>query len=222
MAQARPDDRAVERSRHLLMHGDRLIALDEMRRISIAAKEVIEFLVADPSQDAGIGDLVAVEVQDWQNHAICRRIEELVGMPARGEGTSFGFAVADHARDDQVGVVEGSSVCMREGITQLTALVDRTGRLRRHMAGNAAGERELLEEEFHAVLVARNVRIDFAICSLEISIRHEARTAMARPGDVDHVQVVLPDDPVQVNVDEVQAWRRSPMTKQTGLDVLLA
>src|SRR5215510_5260172 len=37
---------------------------------------------------------------------------------------------------------------------------------------------------------------------------------------VDHVQVVLPDDAVQVHVEEVQARRRAPVSEQPWLDVL--
>jgi hypothetical protein len=44
---------------------------------------------------------------------------------------------------------------------------------------------------------------------------------MPGPGDVDHVEVALLDHPVQVNVDEVQARRRSPVAEQPGLDVFL-
>jgi hypothetical protein len=44
---------------------------------------------------------------------------------------------------------------------------------------------------------------------------------MPGAGDVDHVEVVFLDDPVQVNVDEVQTRRRSPVAEQPGLDVFL-
>jgi hypothetical protein len=38
--------------------------------------------------------------------------------------------------------------------------------------------------------------------------------------DVDHVEVVFLDCPVEVHVDEVQPWRRAPVAEQPGLDVL--
>src|SRR6266478_7686647 len=65
-------DDSVERSRHQLVHGLRLIPLDEVRGVAIASEQVVQFLVADPGQYAGIGDLVAVEVKDRQNHSIRR------------------------------------------------------------------------------------------------------------------------------------------------------
>ena len=44
---------------------------------------------------------------------------------------------------------------------------------------------------------------------------------MPGAGDVDHVQVVLLDQPIQMDIDEVQARRRSPVAQQARLDVLL-
>ena len=44
--------------------------------------------------------------------------------------------------------------------------------------------------------------------------------AMARPGDVDHREVVGFDDAVQMHIDEVEARRRAPMAEQARLDVL--
>jgi hypothetical protein len=44
---------------------------------------------------------------------------------------------------------------------------------------------------------------------------------MPGAGDVEHVKVVLLDQPVQVNVDEVQAWGGSPVPQESRLDVLL-
>ena len=57
---------------HELVHFFRVVALDEMGRVAIAAKELLQFLMADASQDGGVGDLVAVEVQDRQNRAVGR------------------------------------------------------------------------------------------------------------------------------------------------------
>ena len=44
-------------------------------------------------------------------------------------------------------------------------------------------------------------------------------TAVARARDVDHVQIVLLDDAVQMGVDEVQPRRRAPVAEQARLDV---
>src|SRR5262245_2986431 len=120
---------------------------------------MIQLFMADPGENAGIGDLVAVEVKDGQNRPVPRRIEEFVGMPARRQRSSFRLAVADDAGNDQIGVVEGRSVGVRDGIAEFTALVYRTGRLRRHVARDAAGERELGEQALQPLLVPRGERI---------------------------------------------------------------
>src|SRR5215471_16787404 len=182
---------------------------------------MIQLFMADPGENAGIGDLVAVEVKDGQNRPVPRRIEEFVGMPARRQRSSFRFAVADDAGNDQIGVVEGCSVGVRDRIAELTAFVYRTWRLRRYVAGDATGERKLGEQALHALFVARDVRINLTVGSLEIGVRDQAGPAMPRAGNVDHVEVVLLDHPVQVNVDEIETGCGSPMTQEPRLDVIL-
>jgi hypothetical protein len=83
-----------------------------------------------------------------------------------------------------------------------------------------AGERELLEEPLQAGLVLADVGVNLAVRPFEVSIGHQCRPPVPRAGDVEHVQVVLLDDPVQVNVEEVLARRGSPMAEQARLDVL--
>ena len=101
-------------------------------------------------------------------------------MPARGQRPGLGLAVADDAGDDQVGVVERRAVGVRERVAELAALVDRAGRLRRHVAGDAARERELGEEPLHALLVLRDVRVDLAVGAFEIGVGHQARARRGR------------------------------------------
>src|SRR3974377_601341 len=89
------------------------------------------------------------------------------------------------------------------------------------MARNAAGEGELSEQALHALFIERNIRVDLAVGPLQVSVRDQAGTAMPGTRDVDHVEIALLDHPVQVNVDEIQAWRCSPMAQKPGLDVVL-
>ena len=215
------DDR-VQRGGHELVHRLRLVALDEVGRVSVAAEELIQLLVADPGQNGRVGDLVAVEIQDWQHRAVGRWVQEFVRVPARCKRSSFSLAVADDTGDDQVGVVEGGPIGVRESVAELAALVDRAGRLRRYMAGNAARERKLGEEALHALLARGDVRVDLAVGALKVGVRDQGRPAVAGAGDVDHVEVVLLDHPVQLNVDKVQTRRSPPVAQEPGLDVLLA
>src|SRR6516165_9528843 len=87
------------------------------------------------------------------------------------------------------------------------------------MTWDAAREGELCEQSLHALLIGRNVRINLAVGSFEVGVRDQARTTMSRAGDVDHVEIVLLDHPVQVNIDKVQARRRPPVTEEPRLNV---
>ena len=212
-------DDAIECAGHELVHGLGIAALDEMRLVPITAEQVIELFVADARQYTRVGDLVAVQVQDRKHHAIGQRIQEFVGMPTRGERPRFRFAVADDAGHDQVRVVECGAERMRKGISQLATFVDRARSFWRHVTRDAPRERELLEQPLHALFVQRDVRIHLAIRAIEPRIRHQGWTAMTGTGDVDHVQITLVDDAIEMRVDEVQSRRGAPVTEQPRLDV---
>ena len=109
---------------------------------------------------------------------------------------------------------------MREDVAELTPLVDRPRRRDAHVAGNAAGRRELAEQVLHALRVLRDAGVDLRVGPFEIDVGHEGGTAVARPGQVDHARVVLGDEPVQVHVDEGEAGRGAPVAEQPRLDVL--
>ncbi len=145
------------------MHRVRRVALDEIGRVAVAAKEVIELLMADAGEDAGVGDLVAVEMQDRQDDTVGRRIEELVGVPAGRERSGLGFAVAHDAGDDEIGIVEGRAIGVRERVAEFTAFMDGARRLGRNVARDAAGKRELGEEALQPIRVLRDVGIDLAV-----------------------------------------------------------
>jgi hypothetical protein len=85
-------------------------------------------------------------MQDRQHHAVGGRIEELVGVPGRGQRAGFRLAIADDAGDDEIGIVEHRPEGMAERIAELAALMDGAGAFRRGVAGNTAGKGELLEE----------------------------------------------------------------------------
>src|SRR6185295_13636340 len=103
--------------------------------------------------------------------------------------------------------------------SQLSPFVDRARALGRDVAGNAAGKRELPAEPRQAGLVLADLRIDLAVGPLEVRVGDERRAAVPRTRDEDHVEVVFPDDPVQVDVNEAQARGRSPVAEQVRLDV---
>ena len=87
------------------------------------------------------------------------------------------------------------------------------------MAGNASGKRKLSEELPQPSLVLADVRINFAVRALEIRVAHDGRAAVPGARDVNHVEVIFLDDPVQVHVDEVLPRGRAPVPQQHGLHI---
>ena len=209
----------VERGRQCLVHRRGLVAFDEIRRVAVASKERVELLAADAREHRRSGDLVAVEVQDRQHGAVVRRIEELVGVPGGGQRPRLRLAVADDAGDEQVGVVEGGAVRVRQGVAELAAFVHRARRLGRVVAWNAAGEGELGEESLQARFILGDLGIDLAVRAFEVRIGDEPGASVTRPGDIDHAQIARLDHTVEVRVDEIQPRRRAEVAEEPPLDV---
>ena len=100
----------VQHAGQLLMDGARLVAFDEVRLVAHALEELPQLVLGNAGEEAGVGDLVAVQVEDRQHAAVAGRVEELVAVPAGGERPGLRLAVADDAGDDQVRVVERGPV----------------------------------------------------------------------------------------------------------------
>ena len=194
--------------------------LEEIRLVAVADHQGPQFVLGDAGQHRRIGDLVAVEVQDRQHHAVLGGVAEFVGVPSGGQRTGFGFAVADHGRHQQVGVVERGPVGMRQRVAELTPLVDRAGSLGCHVRGNTAGERELPEQPAHPLGVGGDVGVDLAVGAVQVCVGHQAGAAVSRTGEVDRGLLAFLDHPVEVGVEEVQPRRGAPVTEQARFDVL--
>ncbi len=214
-----PGQRRIQRRGHGFVHQRRVVPFDEQRGPAVAAEQLLQLLAGDAGQHGRVGDLVAVEMQDRQDGAVGHRVEELVGVPGGRQRPGFRFAVADHAGDDQPGVVEHRPEGMAERIAQLAAFVDRSRALGGCVAGNAAGEGELDEELAQAGLVLADVRVDLAVAAFQVGVADHRRAAVPGAGDIDHVQVELLDHPVQVHVDEVLPRGRAPVAQQHVLHV---
>ena len=135
------------------------------------------------------------------------------------ERAGLRFAVADHAGDDQLRVVEYGPVGVGKAVAELTALVDRPRRLRRHVAADSARKGKLLEESAHAVDVLAFVRVNLGVGSLEVNRGQYARRAVTGAGHENHVQVVFANQPVAVHVGKTQRRRCAPVTQQAMLDL---
>jgi hypothetical protein len=98
--------------------------------------------------------------------------------------------------------------------------MDTAGGFGRGVAANAAGERKLLEEALHPCHIFTLVRVNLGICSLEIGLGQDRRRTVTRPGDENGIEIILVDQPVEVDIREGLAGIRTPVAEQAGLDVL--
>ncbi len=187
-------DAVFEDGGHLRVHEGGVVAFDDVGLPAVAAEEASSSSGGDAGEDGGVGDLVAVEVEDGEDGAVADGIEEFVGVPGGGERAGLGFAVADDDGDDEVGVVEGRAEAVGEAVAELAAFVDGAGGLGRAVAADAAGEGELLEELLQAFEVLALVRVDLGVDAFEVAVGERGGRAVAGAGDVDQVEVVLLDE----------------------------
>src|ERR1700682_1825819 len=85
---------AVQRCSHQLMHRFGVVTFDEIRPVPVADKQTLQFILADASQQGGVRDLVAVQMQDRQHRSITRRVQKLVRVPACRQWSGLGLTVA--------------------------------------------------------------------------------------------------------------------------------
>src|SRR5678816_4388717 len=98
--------------------------------------------------------------------------------------------------------------------------MNRAGRLWRTVAPDAAGKRELFEKLPKPSLFFALFRIDLGISTFQVHGGKNTRCTVARAGQEDHVEVVLLDQPIEVNVCERQTRACSPMPKEPVFHVL--
>ena len=63
-----------------------LLASDDVDPVTVSLEQRDEFVIWDASENRGIRDLVAVQVEDRQDGTVVSGIEELVRVPARPSG----------------------------------------------------------------------------------------------------------------------------------------
>ena len=212
--------RPVEGGGEILEDRGRIVAAHETDLVAMPFDQGAHVVVGHASHHGGIGDLVAVEMQDRQHRAIARRVQEGDALPAAGQRGGFCLAVADHRRDQQIGVVEGRAEGMAQHIPKLAAFMDRSRGRNADVTGNAARGGELAKEGAHARFVFGDGGIDFGIGSFQIDLRHDRRPAVAGSGEVDGIDIAFLDEAVELDVDEIQPRRGAPMAQQAGFDLL--
>ena len=127
------------------------------------------------------------------------------------------FAIADHAGNQQAGIVECGTVRMRQGISQLSAFMNGSGSLRSDMTRNTTGKRELAKETPHSLTITADIRIYLAVRPVQPGIRQNCGTTVARPPDTKSIETTRLDHTVEMGMDKIQSGRGAPVTKKSRL-----
>src|SRR5215217_1011067 len=146
-------------------------------------------------------------------------LRKLMDFQEPSSGPGLGLAIADDSSDEEVRVVEGSTEGVGEDVAELTALVDRAWGGHAHVARHPTGGRESPEKPLHPRGVLRNIGVDFGVGAFEVHVRQDGRTAVTRTRQVDGVQVMHPDEAVDVDVDEAETRRGPPVPQEARLYV---
>jgi len=88
------------------MHLWRIVTLDKMNFVTVTFQDVAQVFVIVAPEYGGPGNFIAVEMEDRQDRSVTRRVEKLNALPSAFERPGFRLAVADHAGDDQFGIVK--------------------------------------------------------------------------------------------------------------------
>src|SRR5438552_974208 len=84
------------------------------------------------------------------------------------------------------------------------------------MARYSSRPGELGEQLVHAFRILGDLWIEFGIRAFQIGVGHNSRPAMTWSGNVNGIQIMGPDQPVHMDVDEVESGRGSEMPQQPG------
>ena len=213
--------RPVQGGGHLLVHLLRLVPLHKAGLPAAALEEHLGLLPRDAGEDGGVADLEAVQVEDGQHRPVGDGVQKLVGVPGGGQGAGLRLPVTHHAGGNQVRVVHHRPEGVGQGVAQLAPLVDGAGGLWGGVAGDAPGEGELAEQPLHARRVPADVGVDLTVRAVQVVLGHDGVAPVAGAGQIDHVQVIFDDGPVQVGVDEVLAGTGAPVAHDGAFQVLL-
>src|ERR1700690_1473361 len=82
------------------------------------------------------------------------------------------------------------------------------------MTGNSSGKRELEKELPKPCLILADVGINLAVGAFKVSVTDHSRPPMPGTGNVNHVEVIFFDDPVQMRVNKILAGCCAPVTEQ--------
>ncbi len=193
-------DALLDGASHGLVHLFQIRPSDNVGCPAVALHELDQLVLGYTSEDGRIVDLVAVQVQDRQDRAVCNWVEELVAVPARRQWTSLGLAITHDRQRNGLGVIEDCTKCMADGVSKFTALVNRAWSLWCHVAADATWEGELFEEALQALDVFALVGIRLAVDTLQVEIGDQPGSSVAWSGDDEGIEVILLHHAAEVDV----------------------
>src|SRR5262245_14973339 len=77
----------------LLVDSLRITSLNEVRLVTHPLEELPQFILRDAGEEAWVGDLVPIQVKDWEHAPVAGRVNEFVTVPTGSERSSFRLAV---------------------------------------------------------------------------------------------------------------------------------
>ena len=87
------------------------------------------------------------------------------------------------------------------------------------MAGHSSRGRKLAKEFMDTRLIAGNLRVDLCVGAFEIDVGQKCGAAVSRTSQIDHVGVLIRDESIDVGIDEAEAGRGSPVSKESWFDM---
>src|SRR5580704_19139870 len=109
---------------------------------------------------------------------------------------------------------------MRDAVSQFAAFVNRTWHFWRAVTPKLSWKRKCPKQVQHSGRILTLLRIDLRVGALEIAVGDHCRRAMTRARYVNHVQVVLTNHAIQVNIGEALSGIGAPMPEKPILKVL--
>ncbi len=158
-------------------------------------------------------------MQNRQNNAVGLGVYQFVGLPRRSKRARLRFTIAHHSYSQEARVIQHGTISVRKRVAQLAAFVNGTRSLRRKVAWNATGIRELTEKLLQARLIIGDVRANLAVRAIKQGLRRASRSAVARTHQEDRVLAMVGNQAVDVPKQEVHARSCAPVTNQTMLNI---
>jgi hypothetical protein len=121
---------------------------------------------------------------------------------------------------NQLGVVQNAAVGVADAVAQFAPFVDGPGGFGGDVAADVAGEGKLLEEALHPFVVFALIGIDLAVGAFQIDRAEHTGCTMAGASHEDHVQVVLFNQAVAVDVGEAEGRGSAPVAQQAMFHML--